>query len=312
MGVGRTRKQESGVSMYIPSMGFLVVGLFSFLSSTFAGDLVQWTDERGTLHFSDSFDTVPGKYRGQAKIEKFKEEKLPPRSRSEGDHPGSASRILDSPGEKPKLNSYEVSFEAYEESAQRVIVSVTFNDSVTVPMLIDTGAPGLILSPQLAKKLGIFGNDEGMVLTIAGGIGGGTPAIRTFIDKVQVGGAKDSFIPATVVPSISPSWEGLIGMDFMSKYSFKIDPVKQVVVFEELSSDPNSPGGHNERWWRGLFIEFHSLRAVWKNYAANLIKTGAFNTPQREFADRQEKEADKLLGKLDRYASEHSVPQTWR
>ena len=69
---------------------------------------------------------------------------------------------------------------------------------------------------------------------------------------------------------------------------------------------------HNERWWRGLFKEFHSLRAVWKNYAANLTETGAFNTPQREFADRQEKEADKLLGKLDRYASEHSVPQTWR
>jgi clan AA aspartic protease (TIGR02281 family) len=302
--------------MSITSMGFLVVVLLSFLSSAFAGDLVQWTDEKGTLHFSDSLDTVPAKYRGQAKLEKFKEEKLPQRSHSEGARAGSDGRILQSMleswGEKPKLNSYEVPFEAYEGAAQRVIVSVTFNDSVTVPMLIDTGAPGLILSPQLAKKLGIFGNDEGMVLTVTGGIGGRTPAIRTFIDKVQVGGARDSFIPATVVPSISPSWEGLIGMDFMSKYSFKIDPVKQVVVFEELSPDPNSPGGHNERWWRGLFKEFHSLRAVWKNYSANLTKTGAFNTPQREFADRQEKEADKLLSKLDRYASEHSVPQTWR
>jgi hypothetical protein len=53
-------------------MGFLVVVLLSFLSSTFAGDLVQWTDEHGTLHFSDSMDTVPAKYRRQAKLEKFK------------------------------------------------------------------------------------------------------------------------------------------------------------------------------------------------------------------------------------------------
>jgi predicted aspartyl protease len=299
--------------MSITSLSVLIVGLFLFLSSTFAGDLVQWTDEKGMLHFSDSLDTVPAKYRGQAKLEKLKEEKLPERTHSEGDRPGSDSRILqrmlETWGEKPKLNSYEVPFEAYEGAAQRVIVSVTFNDSVTVPMLIDTGAPGLNISPQLAKKLGIFGNDEGMVLTVTGGIGGKAPAIRTFIDKVQVGGAKDSFIPATVIPSISSrSYDGLIGMDFMSKYSFKIDPVKQVVVFEEIYPDQNSPGGHTERWWRGLFKEFHFLHDSWKNYASQ--RNVSYQL--REFAGRQVIEADKLLSKLDRYASEHSVPQTWR
>lgn len=64
--------------------------------------------------------------------------------------------MLESWGEKPKLNSYEVPFEAYEGSAQRVIVSITFNDSVTVPMLIDTGAPGLLILPKLAKQLGVI------------------------------------------------------------------------------------------------------------------------------------------------------------
>ena len=298
--------------MYIVSISFLVMILLSFLPSAFAGDVVQWTDEKGMQHFSDSLDNVPAKYRGQVKVEKFKEEKSPKRSYPEGTRAGSDSQILQSMlenwGEKPKLNSFEVPFEAYEGTAQRVIVSVTFNDSVTVPMIVDTGAPGLLISSKLAKKLGLFGNDEGMVLTRAGGIGGSTPAIRTFIDKVQVGGAKDSFIPATITPSMSPSWEGLIGMDFMSKYSFKIDSVKQVIVFEELSPDPNSPGGHNERWWRGLFKELQSLRAAWKTHALQ----GKGNNQQKEFGGRQEKEADKLLSRLDRYASEHSVPQSWR
>jgi clan AA aspartic protease (TIGR02281 family) len=294
--------------MSITSPSALVVVLLSFLSSAFAGDLVQWTDEKGTLYFSDSLDTVPAKYRGQAKLEKFKEEKLPQRSRSEGPRAASDGRILESHGEKPTLNSYEIPFEAYEESAQRVIVSVTFNDSVTVPMLIDTGAPGLLISPKVAKQLGVYENEEGKVATNTGGIGGSVPAVRTFIDRVQVGGAKDSFIPAYVVPSVSPAWEGLIGMDFMSKYSFKIDSVKQVVVFEEIAPDPNSLGGRNERWWRGLFKELHFLRAAWKSHASQ----GARSQQEYQFAVRQMKEADKLLSRFDRHASENSVPQSWR
>ena len=157
-----------------------------FFSSTFAGDLVQWTDEKDTLHFSDSLDTVPAKYRSRAKLEKLKAMQLPQRSRSEGARAGSDNHITENRGEKPTLNSFEVPFEAYEGSAQRVIVSVTFNDSVTAPMILDTGAPGLVIFPRLAEKLGIFGNDEGKVQASAGGIGGQTPSIRTCIDKVQV------------------------------------------------------------------------------------------------------------------------------
>lgn len=307
-------RHENGMSMSKASMSVLVVVLLSFLSSAFAGDLVQWTDEKGTIYFSDSLDNVPAKYRGQAKLEKFKEEKLPQRSHTEDAHAGSDGRILqnmlESWGEKPRLKSYAVPFEAYEGTAQRVIVSVTFNDSVTVPMLIDTGAPGLLLSPNLAKQLGIFSNDEGKVLVSAGGIGGSTPAVRIFIDKVQVGGAKDSFIPATVIPSVSRSWEGLIGMDFMSKYTFKIDPVKQVVVFEELAHDPNSPGGRNERWWRDRFKELHSIRAQWKGYESQ--PNGNNQSQIRDFAGRQVGEVEKLLNKLDRHASQNSVPQSWQ
>lgn len=287
----------------------ILLAALSFLStSSFAGDVVQWTDEKGQLHFSDSMAGVPSKHRGQARMETFKEERSTAeagRSTSDGQTIRSAR---DGRGDKPTLNSYEVPFEAYEGTAQRVIVSVTFNDSVTVPMIIDTGAPGLVISAPLAKKLGIFVRDDGMVLTTTGGIGGKAPAIRTFVDKVQVGGATDSLIPATVVPAMSPSWEGLIGMDFMSKYSFKIDPARQVVVFEEIAPDPSSPAGRNERWWRGLFKEFHFLHAAWKNYASR----GDVTHEAREFASRQVGEVDKLLNKLDRHASQNSVPQNWR
>lgn len=278
-------------------------------SSALAGELLRWVDDAGITHFARSLDSVPQKYRDQVKPEKFNAESIPKTPAAQRLSPN--AHIQDASmfnGGKPILKTYEVPFEAYEGDAQRVIVSVTFNGSVTVPMAIDTGAPGLLISPKVAKKLGLFGNDEGMLLTAAGGIGGTVPAVRTFLDSVQVGAAKDTFIPATITESISDSFEGLIGMVFMSKYSFKIDSVKQVVIFEEVRPDPTAPGGRNERWWRSQFKELQALRDAWEQYASR----PDVDAQEREFASSQVKEAEKLLSKLNRYASLNSVPQPWR
>lgn len=304
------RKLETETRVMLPN--YLVVGLAVVMlagSPVFGGELLRWVDDAGVTHFARSMESVPEKYRKQITPETVRAERQPKAQMEQRQNPASRLQELAvNGGRVAKLNAYEVPFEAYEGDAQRVIVSVTFNGAVTVPMLIDTGAPGVMISPKVANRLGLFGNDEGMVVTAAGGIGGQVPAVRTFLDTVQIGGAKDTFIPATITDSISPSFEGLIGMVFMSKYSFKIDPVRNVVVFEEVQPDPRAPGGRSERWWRNQFKELHALRAAWEQYAAQ----GGADAPIRAFAQRQVAEADKLLNKLDRHASLHSVPQPWR
>lgn len=130
----------------------------------------------------------------------------------------------------------------------------------------------MLILPQLAKKLGIFNEDQGKLFVMTGGIGGLAPAIRTIIDRVEAGGAKDHFIPTTVTRSISKSFEGLIAMDFMSNYSINNDYKRRVVVFEETPPNPDSPGGHDEEWWRTNFHEFGLLRTAWKKYLETLIK----------------------------------------
>jgi hypothetical protein len=227
---------------------------------------------------------------------------------------------IDDQGEKPKLSRYEIPFEAYEGTAKRIIISVTFNDFVTAPMALDTGSPGMMISPKLAKKLGVFSGDEGTLVIEAGGIGGSVPAILTIIDKVQVGGASDSFIPTTVARSISGSFEGLIGMDFMAKYSITVDHKKKVLVFEELPPDPNSPGGHDEQWWRNTFQEFNNFRDYLRKYEEAVdkrIMTTPFGGDGRydsfkKAIEWQSTQADKLLGKLEHYAGENYVPREWR
>ena len=295
--------------MFLAVVRVLGMTVFSMYSSALAGELLQWVDDSGVTHFARSLESVPKQYQDGVKPEKSHTELATKSAVIQPVSPTARLQDANLPGRaKSKLNAFSVPFEAYEGDAQRVIVQVTFNGSVTVPMAIDTGAPGLLISPKVAKKLGLFGNDEGMVLTAAGGIGGTVLAVRTFLDTVQVGDAKDTFIPATITDSVSESFEGLIGMVFMSKYSFKIDSVKQVVIFEEVQPDPTAPGGRNERWWRSQFKELHALRDAWGKYSAQK----ALDDEQRDFALMQVRETEKLLSKLDRHASLNSVPQTWR
>ncbi len=227
---------------------------------------------------------------------------------------------------KRELTKYEVPYEPGSAGAKRIIISVTINDSLTVPMALDTGSTGMIISGSLASKLGVFNKDEGKLLSDVRGIGGKDVAIITVIDTVQVGKAKDDFIPTMVALTSfeGERFEGLVGMDFMSKYSVQIDAKRHVLVLEELSPQKNMPGGHDEEWWRSTFHQFASLRSEWKSLRDYLNKlqgntvtseeTGIIHdiSELRPFANRQYKEADKLMNKLHNYAVDHLVPMEWR
>jgi hypothetical protein len=101
------------------------------------------------------------------------------------------------------------------------------------------------------------------------------------------------------------------------------------VIFEELPPSPNMPGGHDEEWWREKFHQFASKCTEWRRTRDTLYESKDTSKPAmttrsgrktkvvtvgelREFADHQYREADKLLRKLDRYASGYAVPMEWR
>lgn len=213
------------------------------------------------------------------------------------------------------LRKIEVPYTAFEGTARRVIIPVQLNSSVTANMALDTGSPGMIIFDRLANRLGIFEKDDGKLLTYSAGIGGATPSILTVVDTVQVGRAEDKFIPTVIVSSLSDSFDGLIGMDFMANYAIRIDTARRVVVFEELPDRQNMPGGHDELWWRSNFRNFAVMRSQWKQFRTNL------NTQQldparlerlKQFADKQYREADRLFTKLNNYAVTNSAPMHWR
>lgn len=282
-------------------------------------DMYKWTDESGGIHFSDSLAKVPQKYREQ--LERKGYEEAPPRQLEPNDStPRPRSSAVDNKSDAKHPTKYEVPYMPYEGSAKRVIVTAVFNGSVSAPLAIDTGAPGTVISYGLAKRIGLLDEDQGKLQVVIGGIGGTAPAIRSIIDTVQVGGAKSEFVPTTISAPISNAFDGLLGLDFVANYTVTIDTKRKVVVFEELPSDPELPGGHDRDWWSSLFREFAESKARWKSYSEDLDKRISASMRSidnkdigtKAFAEQQYREADKLFDKLNRYAREHSVPMHWK
>ncbi len=309
---------------------FLIGVIFSLSFTASAEEIYSWTDQNGTVHFTDSLQKIPPGSQEQAEKRSIGKDPSRPRLNSATEEgnllrptPAPPLERLDASSSPPLSPIHEVPFKPFEGSARRIIVDVTFNGSVTAPMAIDTGSPVMVIAPKLAEKLGVFGEGQEKLIVTAGGIGGKVPAVLALIDQIQIGGAKGHFMPTTVTPVGSEAYEGLIGMDFLSNYSMKVDWKKRVVILEEIPPDPALPGGHDEQWWRGLYKDFGSMHVLWQKYEkflndqieSALVVTGANIELMKElkgFAVFQSKEADKLLSKLDRYANQHLVPREWR
>jgi predicted aspartyl protease len=231
--------------------------------------------------------------------------------------------LVATPAAPPKHKVISVPYQPFEGSARRIIISVTFNDKVTAPMALDTGAPGTLISSQLAERLGVLEANEGRLVTLAGGIGGQKLAVLVVLDSIAVDEARTDFVLATVVEPMSAAFEGLVGMDFLAGYAVEIDTKQHLLTLTEQDQSDEQPGGHDERWWRESFAHLGGQRAIWEQTHLRLEEglkrsrapsglTLDQATAFSRFADTQSREAQLLFDRLERQASRHSVPREWR
>ena len=289
----------------VPLASILAIAVLCFSGSASA-EIYKWIDENGELHVATSLADVPERYRDQ--ITRIKTDKAPAPKRP-ATNDAAATEQPQVPLAEPTLRRFEVPYEN-QGSTRRVIIPVTFNDTVTAPMALDTGSPGMVIWLGLAVKLGIFTRDSGTLLTEVGGIGGGALSILTIVDSVSVQGARDAFVPTNVMAGLSEDFEGLIGMDFLTNYMISIDTRKKVVVFQETEPQPGTRGGHDEGWWRRTFEDFRVVRDGWKKYAKSADQRPGSRA--EAFVKFQLREAERLLLRLDLYASDNAVPRHWR
>ncbi len=306
---------RNGEPMRTINVGLSALTLFLFLFispiPSSMGQIYKWVDDEGTVHMTDNPGNIPEKYRNQAQKRTFDTPSEPEVEQEWKDGRGNTKTIRAS----QNLKHFEISYEAFEGSARRIIIPVTLNGTVTADLLLDTGSPGLLLSPKLADRLGLIKEEDGNLIVMAGGIGGTVPAMLAVVDTINVGEATSEFIPAIITDVESGSYEGLVGMDFLSDYKINIDTDREIVIFNELPPREDRPGGHDEAWWRSNFQNFSKLKADWGE-AMKSLKTAELTSSESDRLLRvvksQYEEAEKICRKLERYARESAAPSNWR
>jgi Aspartyl protease len=109
----------------------------------------------------------------------------------------------------------------------KVIVSVTFNDSITANLLLDTGASRTMISTRTARDLRLQSTGSG----VGYGIGGYVRVSTARIDSVRIGEAEMRNISVMIHDfSPDPSYEGLLGFDLLSQFHMSLDLQKAVLV----------------------------------------------------------------------------------
>jgi hypothetical protein len=283
---------------------FLCVLVFGLVFSS-AGELFKWVDAEGTVHMTDNVSQIPPQYRDQVERRRTQISSQPViQPESKGNGTAFAN-----------LKHFVIPYQAFEGRSRRIIIPVTFNESIEAPLLLDTGSPGLMISPRLAKRLGLLDESETLLKVMTGGIGGATPAIVTVVDTLRIGEARAEFLPATITQIPSHEFEGLVGMDFMSNYRISIDTNSNLLAFDELPPQINRPGGHDEAWWRSNFHNFEKLRAEWASYLEKLDGENLTSSEKErriKISKEQYAAAENLSHRLERYARDNAVPVDWR
>jgi len=110
---------------------------------------------------------------------------------------------------------------------RHIIVPVTFNDSVTGNLVLDTGAGQTMISKRIANDLRLYSTGAGTRI----GIGGAVSVATATLDAVRVGDADVKNLRVSIhdIP-FNAFEEGLLGMDFLGRFQMSLDIEKRVLI----------------------------------------------------------------------------------
>jgi predicted aspartyl protease len=107
------------------------------------------------------------------------------------------------------------------------IVPVTFNNSVTANLMVDTGASRTMVSKRVARDLRLYSLGFGTGY----GVGGRVTVSVARMESVKVGEVEIQNMPVSIHDfSPDPSFEGLLGVDFLGRFHMSLDSAKQMMV----------------------------------------------------------------------------------
>jgi clan AA aspartic protease (TIGR02281 family) len=104
---------------------------------------------------------------------------------------------------------------------QQVIVEGTFNETVSGPMLVDTGASYCVLTRATARRLGLrpHASTAIPVATANGEVAAGLVTLSS----VKIENARLAYVEAVIMDAVEPPLVGIIGLTFLRKFRYSVD-----------------------------------------------------------------------------------------
>ena len=146
--------------------------------------------------------------------------------------------------EKYRLEMYEKEVLAAKRARGKIkikfandrfgVVDATLNGKVKATLLVDTGASLVVITREIANKLGLTEDDEKGKLALVLANGNITTAAAVTLDSVQVGSSAVNKVDAAVSKT-SPgnNLDGLLGMTYLEHFHVKLDAKENCLVLEK-------------------------------------------------------------------------------
>jgi clan AA aspartic protease (TIGR02281 family) len=117
-------------------------------------------------------------------------------------------------------------FVPLERTGNSYVARATLNDSAEATLVVDSGADICMISHDLAKRLKL--NLTRARPTLVSSVTGTESMGKVIVDTIRVGGATEHEVKV-VVHDLPGGEDGLLGMSFLNRYTFSIDPHKNLL-----------------------------------------------------------------------------------
>jgi len=133
-------------------------------------------------------------------------------------------------------NDFKKDVVGYSAEGNQVIVSALINDIALTRLVVDTGASIVVISKEVADRLGISpeeGTGEEIEIIMANGMS--VNARPVVLKSIKVGDAEVENVRAAILESsVVGGADGLLGMSFLSNFIISVDTSSNKLILEQV------------------------------------------------------------------------------